>query len=207
MAVDFAELDYSDIFLNPMVVPAKQDPTTYYKEWREYPEFRAETPNIDRKKLFRYIPLVYGKSSPLHGVLNTIEKVKAKAAELSGFSKIEGKYLTSVEDLMTCKDPVLNAMILRYITLHRQSKYHEFCVFKEVHFKLGLSIIEDPDSKDLKNYQDLGERIDDMLTSMFNTDTNKNLKDDMHLFYIEDRIRLRPEDIAEKRKEGVDFKS
>jgi hypothetical protein len=202
-AIDVSDLDFSQVFLNPFAVPEKKNPEDHYQEWKQYKEFLAETPEISRAKLFRYIPLVYSQKTPLNKIYDTIEKVKGAAAEIAGFFKSEdGKYHEAVEMLLTCSDPTYNAMILRYITLHKQSKYHEICVLKEAHFKLGVKVLEDPNGKDLSNFTQLGGTIDELTTSLFNNDNTENLKNDMNAYYLSDKLMLRPEDIAKKRKQG-----
>lgn len=196
-SIDVSEFDFSQIYLNPMVVPQKRSPEQYYSEWLEYKEFLAPTPEINRNKLFRYIPLVYSQKTPLSKVYQTINKVKAAAADIVGFYKNEkGKYLTSVEMLLTCSNPIYNAMILRYITLHKQSKYQEICVLKEAHFKLGLKVLEDANGTDLNAFSKLGNMIDELSVTLLNEDTSLKLKEDMNVFYLKDKLRLRPEDIA-----------
>lgn len=200
--IDYLELDYNGVYLNPMVVPQKKSPEDFYEDWKRYVEFLTPTPEVDRKKLFRYIPLAYGQKSPLHAAINNIKKVKGVAAELAGFQRQnDGQFLSSVNEILTCRNFDVNRMIVRYITLHKSAKYHEYCILREAHFNLGVKVTADPSPKDLSNFTSVGNRVDELSQDLLNKDSTESLQENLYEYYMEDRLRLRPEDIAKKRQE------
>jgi hypothetical protein len=190
-----------------MVVPEKKSPEDHYELFKRYAEFVVPTPNIDRKKLFRYIPLAYDKNSPLHAVLTDIKKIKGKAAELAGFKKSEGgRYTDAVEHMIACFNTTVNYMIIRYITLHKNKLYHRFIVFNEMYDNMSATLLQTPGTKaEIQAFTELGDTIDVITQELLSADTE--LENDFLEYYIENDLRLRPEDIAEKRAKGEDITS
>lgn len=200
MDIDFTELDYSKMMANPMVVPAKKSPEDVYEIFKRYEEFLVPTPDLDRKKLFRYLPLVYDKNSPLHDVISDIKKLKGKAADLAGFKKNDdGRFLSSVEALLDCTNRDTNKMIIRYVLAHKNAKYSEYCILREAHFKTSVNVLEDPDSKVLQTFKTLTKEIDEARQDILSKDNNKNLEQDFEEYYFNDKLMLRPEDVAIRR--------
>lgn len=201
--IEFDELDYTKMMCNVMAVPEKKNPEFEFEVFTKYKEFFGETPDIDRKKLFRYIPLVYDKHSPLHDVIPDIKKLKGKAAELSGFKRQEdGTFLSSVMALMECNDSIINQMIIRYVILHKSAKYHQMVVLREAHAKLSVSVIEDPKKSNVDSFNDVGDRIDQVQQELLSGDNNVNLENSLHEYYFENELQLRPENIAKNIRDG-----
>lgn len=199
-SIDFLELDYTKMIANPMVVPVKKSPEEFYDVFKKYKEFGEKTPEVDRGKLFRYIPLVYDKNSPLHDVIGDFKKLKAKAAELAGFKKDnEGNFLKPVELILSCKNHEVNYMIVRYVIHHKSAKYHEMVILKEAHVKVSVNVLESPTAANLKSFQEVGTQVDAIQQELLSGDTNQHLHEDMQQYYFEDKLELRPEDIARKR--------
>lgn len=209
-SIDFSELSFDGVFLNPMVVPVKKSPADYYPTWKQYAEFLpANFPHLNgvfMNKLLRYIPLVYAQKSPLHTVLSDIKKIKGAAAELAGFKRDEdGNFTKEVFSILQCRDNAVNKMIVRYIMIHKSGKYHEYAILREAHYNLGVRIVEEPDDKDIKNFKGLSIQLDDLSQTILGGDTSHKLHEDMYEYYLEDRLKLRPEDIARNRKEGKEL--
>jgi hypothetical protein len=200
--IDFSELDYSKMICNPMVVPPKKSPEDFYEIFQQYKEFTEVTIDLDKNKLFRYIPLVYDKNSPLHLVIEDIKKLKGKAAELAGYRKIEGKYVEAVERLITGQHQLANFMIIRYVTLHKSKQWHRFCILNEVFDITSEKLLREPSKSDLQSFETLSEQIDTIKQDLLSKDNSKKLDEDMYEYYFSDKLRLRPEDIALNRKNG-----
>ncbi|HMG14780.1 MAG TPA: hypothetical protein VK590_05010, partial [Saprospiraceae bacterium] len=201
--IDFDELDYTKMMCNVRSIAIKKSPETEFDIFKKYKEFLVETPEIDRKKLFRYFPLVYDKNSPLHQVIQDIKRLKGKAAELAGFKiQADGNFMGHVMELMECNNRTVNQMIIRYVILHKSAKYHEMVVLREALAKLSVNVVENPTDKDLKNFQVVGERVDNVQQELLSGDNNEHLQSDLFEYYFEDQLQLRPEDVARKIREG-----
>lgn len=199
--IDFTELDYSKMICNPMAVPPKKSPEDHYELFQQYKEFTEPTFDLDRSKLFRYIPLVYDKNSPLHLVIDDIKKLKGKAAELAGYKKDNnGKYFEAVEKLITGQHTQANYMIIRYVILHKSKQWHRFCILNEVFEHTSERLLRDPSKNDLQNFESLSEQIDTVKQDLLSKDNSRKLEEDMYEYYFDDKLKLKPEDIALNRK-------
>ena len=203
-SIEWLELDYTKMIANPMVVPVKKSPRDYYDLFKKYKEFDAELKDVDERKLFRYIPLVYDKNSPLHAVIDDFKKLKAKAAELAGFLKnSEQKFLKPVEEILSCNNRDVNFMIVRYVIHHKSAKYHEMVILKEAHLKISAKVLEDPSAKELASFKTVGAQVDEIQQELLSGDNNPKLQENLLEYYFEDKLELRPEDIARRRAAGL----
>lgn len=200
--IDFKKLDYSKMICNPMVVPEKKSPEDHYEIFKRYKEFIQDTPEINRPKLFRYIPLVYDKNSPLREHIDDIKKLKGKAAELAGFRRGDNdRYSEQIEVLMACKNKVVNDMIIRYITLHKNKLYHRYVLMSEMYFNMSSGLLADATNKSqIEAFASLGDAIDEIQQELLSKDVD--LQESFEEYYLSTEIRLRPEDIAEKLMNG-----
>ncbi len=210
MTIDFDELSYDRMIVNVMSVPIGKSPQDSYEVLQKYdefyisPEFWTSHPGLKKEKVFRYFPLVYDKNSPLKDVIENIKQIKGKAAELAGFKKNEsGKYNEDVEALMSCQLTEINKMFIRYITLHKSALYHRYAILSEVYDNLSEKLLRTQDTKDVKTFDETGDKLDTIKQDLLSGDNSKKLEDDLNEYYFADRLALRPEDIAAKRQEGV----
>lgn len=198
-SIDFDDLDYTKMMCNVMSVPASKSAEDEFDIFKKYKEFLQPTKGIDRKKLFRYIPLVYDKHSPLHAVIPDIKKLKGKAAELAGFKPQEdGSFLKNVIQVLGCDNQEVNEMIVRYSILHKSAKYHQYVVLREAQVKLSVSIISNPNKANVESFNDVSERVDTAQQEILSGDNNKKLEDSFNEYYFESELQLRPEDFAGK---------
>lgn len=199
--IDFEDLDYTKMMCNVMSIPLSKNPEDEFEIFRKYKEFNEKmnpTPEVDRKKLFRYFPLVYDKHSPLH-VITDLKKMKGKAAELAGFKRQDdGSFLSNVMEILECSNREVNQMIIRYVVLHKSAKYHQWVVLREAHEKLSINIIEDPKKSNVDSFNDVSERLDSTQQELLSGDNNQKLQESMYDYHFENELQLRPEDMAKK---------
>jgi hypothetical protein len=201
MSIDWKSLDYTKMICNPMVVPEKKSPEEHYEIFKRYQEFIQDTPGINRKALFRYIPLVYDKNSPLREHIDDIRKLKGKAAELAGFRRTNDRYSEQIEIAIACKNSTVNSMIIRYVTLHKNKLYHRYVVLNEMYDNMSIRLLESQASKsEIEAFGSLGDQIDEITQELLSKDVD--LQESFEEYYLENQLRLRPEDIAERLLEG-----
>jgi hypothetical protein len=204
MSIDWKSLDYSKMICNPMVVPDKKSPEDHYEIFKRYREFIQDTPGINRNKLFRYIPLVYDKHSPLREHIDDIRKLKGKAAELAGFRRTNDRYSEQIEILIACKNSTVNSMIIRYVTLHKNKLYHRYVVLNEMYDNMSIRLLESQASKaEIEAFGSLGDQIDEITQELLSKDVD--LQESFEEYYLENQLRMRPEDVAERILEGEDI--
>ncbi|MDU9793817.1 hypothetical protein RGC27_08235, partial [Helicobacter pylori] len=61
------------------------------------------------------------------------------------------------------------------------------------------NVLENPTDKDIRNFQMLGTQLDGIKQELLSGDKNLKLQEDLMQYYFEDKLELRPEDIARKR--------
>jgi hypothetical protein len=140
MSIEASKLDFTRLACNVMTLAPKQDPAQAFEMIGKYEEFTEPLPGINRKKVIIYIVLVYDKVSPLHDLFKDPFKKKMYAAELSNFIKDDtGEYSEAIHAMMRCEDKMINAMILRYITLFHSASYNRYMLFKELEHREAIN--------------------------------------------------------------------
>jgi hypothetical protein len=205
MEIDLLSLDWSGI-MTPGIqnLPPKKDPRKEFSEVFRFPEFWPEVfPHIDLVKTLRYIAIVYDSKSPLQAAFSDIKKVKLHGAELAGFIKQEdGRFLENVELMMACKDAMVNKMIVRYVLSNKSATYSKFILYQELHaVEMGKLLSGEKGTK-IAEFDLLSDKLDEVRNDLFRKDNSPDLQKEFMAFYFEERLMLRPEDIAKKLKQG-----
>lgn len=199
MSVDVSKLDFTKLACNVMALQPKQDPLEVFDVLSKYEEFYAPTPMLNRKKILKYIVLVYDKNSPLHDEFKDMWRKKMFAADLAGFVKEEnGKYLGKVEDMMKCKNTPVNSMIIRYVMLMRSSLYSKFTILQEVYFNVSEGLLGG--NTKIDDFNKINKELEQCESELLSNDNL--LSDDLTKYYFQDKLELRPEDIAKKLANG-----
>jgi hypothetical protein len=205
MDIDLLSLDWGSI-MTPGIQKAhpKKDPRLEYKDVFRFQEYWPETfPHLDLFKTLRYIVMVYDSKSPIHTVFTDLYKIKVHAAELAGFIKQEdGRFLSNVEQMMACKDLVVNKMIIRYVVSNKSGLYSKFVLYQELHFVEMTKLLSGEKGTRVGDFDILSDKLDEVRQELFRKDKSIGLQEDFMKFYIEDKLLLKPEDIARKIKEG-----
>lgn len=199
MEIDFDGLDWSQMMADTYNMLPKQDPREKFPEVFSFSEYWADTQDIDAKKVLRYIPLVYDKNSQLHKHYTDLYKLKIKAAELAGFIRQEdGRFLSNVEAVMTCANEVVNKMIIRYVTQHKNALYVRFVMYNELYFTEMEAMLAGRRNGKVSDFDSLGDKLDSIRQQLFANDKSPQLSQDLQKFYFEEKLLLKPEDIAKK---------
>lgn len=191
------EFDFSKISYRVDELTDVQDPFEAFPIFQKYPEFHEKIP-LPRDKVLKYIVYVYDRYSPLMEELQDLFKVKVRAAELAGFKRNnKNVFPRQVEDLFLCVDENICAMIVRYITLNKSVEYSEYAVLSESYFiqSKNLLLTTEPD---IKNLQVTKKGIVEAREELLSGDSMETLRKQLFRFYLEDKLELRPEDIARK---------
>ena len=91
-------------------------------------------------------------------------------------------------------------MIIRYVILHKSKQWHRFCILNEVFEHTSERLLRDPSKNDLQNFESLSEQIDTVKQDLLSKDNSRKLEEDMYEYYFDDKLKLKPEDIALNRK-------
>jgi hypothetical protein len=196
---------------NPERVPEGTDILKFYKEFAKVKEFRLDPgEGIDNNKVMIYVLCMYDKSSPYRKKYTDVLKRKIEVAHDCSFEMIEGgNFESPVEDFLKGKNEVVNRKIAAYVRLHRNYKYTYLVMMDESYYTLMLEILGG-DTKRIKDAKEAQGELEETLLEMLNRDNNPYLKDEILRYMEDERLALRPEDIAKKLQDGekpVEIKS
>lgn len=193
---DWHKLPYSDILEQFKVL-------SVYKEFKNLKI-------SERSYVFRYILLLYDKDSFLRERFDSVPKMKYEAAILAGFMLKNGKFTPFVQDMLINKIREVNSAIIRFLLMQNTPKWAKLATFQESYEQQLKNLINDTATKSektgeiLKNVNVLEEQISTLLNEMTNGDTNQNLIDALYEEITVQSLGLRPEDIADKFRDGED---
>lgn len=200
----FHPREFAQLMFDVSKVPDGADILKYFKELNRHKEFKKDPgKGLDNNKVMAWVILVYDKNSPYRKKFNDILKRKVEAANDVEFPTIEGGAFESpVEDFLKGHNEDVNKKIVEYVRLHRSFKYSYLVTIESGYYAMMLNIISG-DTKEVKKMKEVQEELEDALLEILNEDNNPYLRDTI-LRYIEDeRLNLRPEDIAQKARDGV----
>lgn len=198
-AIDPHKLDYSKMMCDVMSLQPKQNPLEEFEFFRKHKVFYVPLIQMNSKKVLKYIALVYDKNSPLHDAYPDIYKKKIVACELSQFVKEpNGQFNGKVSDMISCDNEFINAMIIRYVTGMKSAIYHKFVMFSELFERESASLLLGKSKID--DFKKISKELEICESELLSNDNL--LKVDLTRYYFEDKLELRPEDIAQLIADG-----
>jgi hypothetical protein len=203
MKSQFHPKEFQGMMFNPERVPEDTDILKFYKEFAKVKEFRLDPgEGIDNNKVMVYILCMYDKNSPYRKKYTDVLKRKIEVAHDCGFEMIEGgNFESPVEDFLKGRNKVVNRKIAAYVRLHRNYKYTYLVMMDESYYTLMLEILGG-DTKRIKDAKEAQGELEETLLEMLNRDNNPYLKDEILRYMEDERLALRPEDIAKKLQDG-----
>jgi len=188
---------------NFFIFPKNKDPLKHFTKLKVYQEFTAPVHNLSKLKVLAYISYMYDKNTPLNAIQDILKR-KVQAAELAGFKKEKGGVFSKiVENMMRCKNKAVNKMIIRYVRMQRNPKYSYLVTIEEAYYNELQKILEGDDAGSYKKARDMQKDVETIGIELMNEDNNKLLADDLYEFIEMEKLELRPEDIAEKIRNGI----
>jgi len=204
MELDFDNLSWDKMLADTYNIKPKQDPRVLYESVFSFKEYHEDLQDVDVRKFLRFIPMCYDKNSPLRQHITETNRLKIKAADLAGFVRQEdGRFLSNVESVLAGESEIANRMIIRYVTQHKNSLYTRFVMYQEL-YENEMQKLRSGEKgvAKISEFDTLGDRLDEIRQELFSQDNNQKLHQDFIQFYFEDKLLLRPEDIAEKLRKG-----
>ena len=197
----FADSEFDKMLFNVHRVPAQRSIVKAFSRLGKVPEFkRGVTGGIDKNKAIRYVCLMYDKNTPFRTRYPDIMKRKIEVAMHAGF-KLEdgGIFPEKVEDMLSGKNASVNRLLVAFVRLHRNVKY-SYLVSIEESFYFLMEEVTKGEMKNLKQLKEIQDEIEETVMEMLNDDDNKLIKDDLFKYIEDERLKLRPEDIARKNR-------
>jgi hypothetical protein len=203
MNLSHHQKEYSQMMYDPSRVPEGADILKFYKDLGKIREFRLNPgEGLDNNKVMEYILCLYDKASPYRRKYTDVLKRKIEVAHDCMFpTEAGGNFEPVVEDFLKGRNRVVNQKAVAYVRLHRNFKFSYLVTIEETYYNLMLEILGG-DTKKITTARDLRDDLEESLLEILNQDSNPYLKDEILRYLEEERLALRPEDIAKKLQNG-----
>ena len=203
MILQFNIKQYAQMMYDPTRVPEGTDILKFYKDLTRIKEFKQSAgEKLDNNMIMQYILMMYDKNSPYRKKYSDVLKRKIEVAHDVGFEvAASGIFEPQVEDFLMGKNDVVNKKIVQYVILHRSYKY-SYQVSVEASYAALMLEIQGGETKNFSKLAMLRDELEENLLEILNQDSNPYLKAEMLRYLENDRLQLRPEDIAKKAQEG-----
>lgn len=188
---------------NPMRIADGEDVFKVFKDLAKIRAFKLDPgEGIDNNKLMKYIFCMYDKNSPYRKKFSDVLKRKIEVAHEVGFPDIGGGiFEPPIEDMLKGRNRVVNQKIVEYVRLHRNFKYAFLVSIETSYYNLMLDIMGGA-TKQIGDARNIQIELEDTLMEILNQDNNPYLKDEILRYMEDERLKLRPEDIALKLQNG-----
>lgn len=199
----FRSLEFQSMMFNVDKIPEGVTVIQFFKELGKIREFKASAgEGIDDNKVNLYVLLLYDKGSPYRKKYTDILKRKIEVVHDVGFEiSPDGTFESVVEDFLRGRNSVVNKKIVAFVRMHRNYNY-SYQVSVETAYSNLMLEIQGGETKSLKSLADMRDDLERNLTEMLGQDNNPFLKDEMLRYMENERLELRPEDIAKKAQNG-----
>jgi hypothetical protein len=197
--MDFEKEEFDGLMLPVHNLPVDADLIKKFPELGKFPEFAEMVP--EKNKVIRYIVLFYDRKTPLSRI-ESIPIRKAEAAKIAGFELEENKFTEFVEEVLSCENTLVNAMIIRYLRLSNNHKFAMLSTTTELFYRSLQKQLDGEDVK-FKDVQAMEKEIALITEELTQGDRNQNLTSDMYQLIDMEKIDLSPEAISVRIKAGL----
>lgn len=203
MRSQFNDKEFNQMMFNPIRIPEGESVLKFYKELTKFRAFKLDPgPGISNDQLLQYIFCMYDKNSPYRKKYSDALKRKIEVAHDIGFTDVGGGiFEPPVEDFLKGKNRVVNIKIVEYVRLHRNFKYAFLVSIEASYYNLMVDIMGGA-TKQISDARSIQIELEDTLMEILNQDNNPYLKDEILRYMEDERLQLRPEDIAKKLQNG-----
>jgi hypothetical protein len=203
MTSQFNDKEFSQMMYNPMRIPEGSSVLKFYKDLNKVRAFKLDPgPGIDNDKLMQFVFCMYDKNSPYRKKFPDVLKRKIEVAHDVGFEDIGGgQFESPIEDLLKGRNEIVNRKVVEYVRLHRNFKYAFLVSIEASYYNIMVDIMGGA-TKQINDARNIQTELEDTLMEIMNQDNNPYLKDEILRYMEDERLKLRPEDIAKKMQEG-----
>jgi len=195
----FTDIEYRGMMFNPAKVPEETSVFKIFPELKKYSDFKKSPgPDVNNDLVMLYIMCMYDKSTPYRGKYTDVLKRKIEIAHDVGFPMDEkGIFSEPVEDMLKGNNKVVNRKVVEFVRIHRSFKYTYLVTIETSYYNVMLEVMEGATKRipDLKGIQ---EELEETMVELLNEDDNPYIRDAVLRYMEEERLQLRPEDIAIK---------
>lgn len=203
---ELRDFDYTNYRIDPLL-PDRE----IISRMSIFPEFKVKlSPQLDKAKVIRYISLMYDMASEMGQVFPDLFKRKLEVAKMVNFKikNIEGRaqFEPEVSEMLIGHNNFVNSMIMRYVRLFPDPDYATYVSYQSMLMQQISASMKATDAKDVKeirnNIAGLSKEVSELSERIFRGDTSRDLVKKLYSSMDEEKLGLRPEDIAKALKDG-----
>jgi hypothetical protein len=199
MKSQFTDIEFRGMMYNPMKIPDDTPVFKIYPELRQYPILKKSPgKELNNDMVLLFLFCMYDKSTPYRGKYPDVLKRKIEIAHDVGFPMDEkGVFSDPVEDMLKGSNKIVNRKVVEFVRIQRSFKYTYLVTIETSYYNVMLEVMEGATKRipDLRNIQ---EELEQTMVDMLNDDDNPYIRDAVLRYMEEERLQLRPEDIAMK---------
>jgi hypothetical protein len=203
MRWQFSEIEFRQMMFNPAKVPGNALVLRYYKELAKHKIFKKSPgPELENNKIMLYILCMYDKYSPYRTKFPNVLKRKIEIAHDVGFETIEGGiFEEQVETFLKGKNNVVNQKIVEFVRMHRNFKYTFLVGIENSYYNIMNQVIGG-NTKRIADLREIQQELEATMMEILNEDDNPYMREAVLRYIEEERLLLRPEDMAKKAREN-----
>jgi len=203
MNLQFKNIEFNDMMYNPSKITSGKSVFDVYKELNKYPEFKmSHGEGLDNELVMLYIFCMYDKETPYKRKYPDVIKRKLIIAKEVGFPKEEnGEFTSVVEDMLKGLNKVIQRKIVAFVRMHRDYQYTYHVGIDNSYYNL-MEHVMNGDSKKIPLLKEIKKELEESLHELLNGDNNRYSKEEVLKYIDDERLLLRPEDVALKMKKN-----
>ncbi|RLD59838.1 MAG: hypothetical protein DRI97_00115 [Bacteroidetes bacterium] len=199
MNLQFTNIEFRGMMYNPSKVPEGESVFKIFPGMKKYSIFKKSPgPELSNDLTMLYIFCMYDKSTPYRGKYTDVLKRKIEIAHDVGFVlDNKGNFEDPVEDMMKGNNDVVNRKIVEFVRIHRSFKYTYLVTIEASYYNVMQEVMSG-ETKRIPDLRSIQEELEDTMAEILTEDNNPYIKDAILRYVEEERLQLRPEDIALK---------
>lgn len=203
MNLQFTPIEFRGMMYNPSKVPENESVFKVFPELSKYKIFKKSPgPELDNNLVMLYVFCMYDKSTPYRGQYTDVLKRKIEIAHDIGFKMDKkGIFEEPVEDMLKGKNTIVNCKVVEFVRIQRSFKYTYLVTIEASYYNVMLEVMQGA-TKRIPDLRGIQEELEETMVDILNEDENPHLKDAVLRYVEEERLQLRPEDIALKLAEN-----
>lgn len=198
------EYDYENHLIDP-TLPDEE----LVEKMEKFPEFkRPLDAALNKAKVIRFIVLFFDMAEELSVSHPDIMARKLFAAEVAGFERdADRRFSDEVALMLIGKNENVNRMIVRYVKLFPEPQYPSYVAYQAMLMQQMVASMNETDPKLVKeirlNITDLNKQISALVEKIFRGDTSASLMKSLYSSMEEEKLGIRPEDVARALQDGT----
>lgn len=195
----FTDIEFRGMLYNPTKVPVDANVFDIFPGLKKYKILKKSPgPELNNDLVMLYIFCMYDKSTPYRGKYPDVLKRKIEIAHDVGFGMDnKGNFSDPVEDMLKGNNKIVNNKIVEFVRMQRSFKYTYLVTIEASYYNVMLEVMEGA-TKRIPDLRDIQEELENTMVQLLNEDDNPYIRDAVLRYIEEERLQLRPEDIALK---------